>query len=131
MSLNQGPEALLEGSNCNLSYQTVSNFNELILESIGSTRRIQRAQDHQIPTSLRPPNVQRMVHDRRAQYRPSIQTTPYSPMISHLFTSYATPEKKEEKEEAPPRPPPELFPPPEDAGTLLDFRETSGICRTL
>ncbi|PKU86299.1 Ultraviolet-B receptor UVR8 [Dendrobium catenatum] len=40
-------------------------------------------------------------------------------------------EKKEEKEEAPPRPPPELFPSPEDAGTLPDFRETPGIRRTL
>ncbi|KAI0496904.1 hypothetical protein KFK09_023230 [Dendrobium nobile] len=40
-------------------------------------------------------------------------------------------EKKEEKEEAPLRPPSELFPPPEDVGTLSNFRETPGICRTL
>ncbi|PKU71670.1 hypothetical protein MA16_Dca004512 [Dendrobium catenatum] len=93
MSLNQGFKAPLEGSNRNLSYQTVSDFNELILESKGSTRRIQRAQDHQIPTSLRPSNVQRTVHDQRIRYRPSIQTTPCLPLISRLFTGYATPEK--------------------------------------
>ncbi|KAL0904593.1 hypothetical protein M5K25_026721 [Dendrobium thyrsiflorum] len=46
MSPNQGPEALLEGSNHNLSYQTVSKCDVLIVESSGSTRRIQRAQDH-------------------------------------------------------------------------------------
>ncbi|KAI0514263.1 hypothetical protein KFK09_010298 [Dendrobium nobile] len=40
-------------------------------------------------------------------------------------------EKKEENEEVPPRPLPELFPLPEDAGTLPDFRETPGIYRTL
>ncbi|PKU68987.1 hypothetical protein MA16_Dca002255 [Dendrobium catenatum] len=65
MSPNQGLKALLEGSNHNLSYQTVSDFNELILESNGSTRQIQQAQDRRIPTSLRPSNVQRTVHDRR------------------------------------------------------------------
>ncbi|KAI0522958.1 hypothetical protein KFK09_005347 [Dendrobium nobile] len=57
MNPNQGLKALLEGSNCNLSYQADSDFDELILESKGSTRRIQRAQDHRIPTSLRPSNV--------------------------------------------------------------------------
>ncbi|KAL0909304.1 hypothetical protein M5K25_020157 [Dendrobium thyrsiflorum] len=46
MSPNQGPEALLKGSNQNLSYQTVSKRDVLIVESSGSTRRIQRAQDH-------------------------------------------------------------------------------------
>ncbi|KAL0928370.1 hypothetical protein M5K25_000246 [Dendrobium thyrsiflorum] len=45
MSPNQGPEALLEGSNHNLSYQTVCKWDVLIVESSGSTRRIQRAQD--------------------------------------------------------------------------------------
>ncbi|KAL0927456.1 hypothetical protein M5K25_001626 [Dendrobium thyrsiflorum] len=55
MSPNQGPEALLEGSNHNLSYQT----DVLIVESSGSTRRIQRAQDRQILISLRHPNVHR------------------------------------------------------------------------
>ncbi|PKU67870.1 hypothetical protein MA16_Dca019396 [Dendrobium catenatum] len=93
MSPNQRFEALLGGSNRNLSYQTVSDFDELILESNGSTRRIQRAQDHQIPKSLRPSNVQRTVHDRRIRYRPSIRITPNSPLISRLFTGYATPEK--------------------------------------
>ncbi|KAI0511941.1 hypothetical protein KFK09_012575 [Dendrobium nobile] len=58
MDPNHGSEALLEGSNHYLSYQTDSNFDELILESKGSTRQIQRAQDHRIPTSLRPSNVQ-------------------------------------------------------------------------
>ncbi|PKU83566.1 hypothetical protein MA16_Dca008253 [Dendrobium catenatum] len=35
MSLNQGLKVLLEGSNSNLSYQTDSDFDELILESKG------------------------------------------------------------------------------------------------
>ncbi|KAL0915266.1 hypothetical protein M5K25_015669 [Dendrobium thyrsiflorum] len=41
------PEAHLEGSNHNLDYQTVSNYDVLIVKSSGSTRRIQRAQDRQ------------------------------------------------------------------------------------
>ncbi|KAL0912831.1 hypothetical protein M5K25_016240 [Dendrobium thyrsiflorum] len=45
MSPNKGPEALLVGSNHNLSYQTVSKWDVLIVESSGSTRRIQRAQE--------------------------------------------------------------------------------------
>ncbi|PKU61233.1 hypothetical protein MA16_Dca023274 [Dendrobium catenatum] len=93
MSPNQGLKALLEGSNSNLSYQTVFDFDELILESNGSTRRIQRAQDRRIPTSLRPSNAQRTLHDQRIRYRPSIQNTPNSLMISRLFKGYATPEK--------------------------------------
>ncbi|PKU63527.1 hypothetical protein MA16_Dca026186 [Dendrobium catenatum] len=79
MSPNQGLRALLEGSNCNLSYQTISDFEELILESNGSTRRIQRAQDRRILTSLRPSNAQRTVHDQRIRYRPSIRPLPIRP----------------------------------------------------
>ncbi|PKU85905.1 hypothetical protein MA16_Dca011836 [Dendrobium catenatum] len=79
MSPNQGFKALLEGSNRNLSYQTVSDFDELILELKGLMSQIQRAQDHQIPTSLRPSNVQRTVHDQGIQYRPSIQPLPIRP----------------------------------------------------
>ncbi|PKU73368.1 hypothetical protein MA16_Dca026387 [Dendrobium catenatum] len=79
MGPNNGSKVLLEGSNRNLSYQTDSDFDELILESKGSMRRIQRAQDHRIPTSLRPSNVQRTIHDRRIQYRPSIGPLPIRP----------------------------------------------------
>ncbi|KAL0917027.1 hypothetical protein M5K25_012067 [Dendrobium thyrsiflorum] len=53
MNPNQGPEALLEGSNHNLDCQTAFKLDKLIVESSGSTRRIQRAQEHRIPTSLR------------------------------------------------------------------------------
>ncbi|KAL0925085.1 hypothetical protein M5K25_003393 [Dendrobium thyrsiflorum] len=53
MSPNQGLKALLEGSNRNSDYETVSKFDNLIVESSGSTRRVQRAQEHRNPTSLR------------------------------------------------------------------------------
>ncbi|KAL0905740.1 hypothetical protein M5K25_024178 [Dendrobium thyrsiflorum] len=66
MSPNQGPEALLEGSNHNLSYQT----DVLIVESSGSTRRIQRAQDRKILISLRHPNVHRTKSINRALITP-------------------------------------------------------------
>ncbi|KAL0909264.1 hypothetical protein M5K25_020113 [Dendrobium thyrsiflorum] len=54
MSPNQGPKALLEVSNHDLDYQTISKVDKLIVESSCSTRRIQRAQEHRIPTSLKP-----------------------------------------------------------------------------
>ncbi|KAL0918337.1 hypothetical protein M5K25_010341 [Dendrobium thyrsiflorum] len=54
MSPNQGPKALLEVSNHDLDYQTISKLDKLIVESSGSTRRIQRAQERKIPTSLKP-----------------------------------------------------------------------------
>ncbi|KAL0920520.1 hypothetical protein M5K25_009660 [Dendrobium thyrsiflorum] len=52
MSPDQGSEALLEGSNHNSDYQTISKLDDLIVESSGSTRQLQRAQEHRIPTSL-------------------------------------------------------------------------------
>ncbi|KAL0926148.1 hypothetical protein M5K25_004542 [Dendrobium thyrsiflorum] len=58
MSPNQGPKALLEVSNHDLDYQTISKVDKLIVESSGSTRRIQRAQEHRIPTSL----SQKIIH---------------------------------------------------------------------
>ncbi|KAL0909725.1 hypothetical protein M5K25_020618 [Dendrobium thyrsiflorum] len=69
MSPDQGLEALLEGSNHNSDYQTVSKFYDLIVESSGSTRQIQRAQEHRNPTSL------------RIQYRPSIPNHSFFPLI--------------------------------------------------
>ncbi|KAL0928344.1 hypothetical protein M5K25_000220 [Dendrobium thyrsiflorum] len=71
MSPDQGPEALFEGSKRNSGYQTVSKFDNLIVESSGSTRRIQRAQDRENPTSLSQEIVHRTVHDQGVQYRPS------------------------------------------------------------
>ncbi|PKU77399.1 hypothetical protein MA16_Dca011405 [Dendrobium catenatum] len=142
MGFNQGFEALLEGSNHNLSYQTVSDFNELILKSNGSTRRIQRAQDRKIPISLRPSNVQRTVHNRRVQHQPSIRPAPdltpiYKPchsrktinraLILHKRTQVKREKKKGRRRErgkgesSPPRPPSELFPPPEYAGMLTSI----------
>ncbi|KAL0916392.1 hypothetical protein M5K25_013899 [Dendrobium thyrsiflorum] len=70
MSPNQGLEALLEGSKRNSDYQTVSKFDNLIVESSGSTRRIQRAQERRNPTSLSQKIVHRTVHDQGIQYRP-------------------------------------------------------------
>ncbi|KAL0907447.1 hypothetical protein M5K25_021859 [Dendrobium thyrsiflorum] len=86
MSPNQGPEALLESSNHNLDYQTISKHDKIIVESSGSTRRIQQAQEHRIPTSLSQKIIHRTVHDQGIQHRPSIQTTPHLSLISHLFT---------------------------------------------
>ncbi|KAL0904936.1 hypothetical protein M5K25_027100 [Dendrobium thyrsiflorum] len=57
MGPNQRLEALLEGSNNNLDYQMVYKRVMLIIESSGSTRRIQRAQDCQILISLRHSNL--------------------------------------------------------------------------
>ncbi|KAL0912605.1 hypothetical protein M5K25_018588 [Dendrobium thyrsiflorum] len=88
MSPDQGPEALLEGSNHNLGYQTVSKFDDLIVESSGSTRRIQRAQQNRNPTSLsqktsiEPSTIKGFNIDR------PFKTTPFF----HLFTAHATPE---------------------------------------
>ncbi|KAL0916703.1 hypothetical protein M5K25_014232 [Dendrobium thyrsiflorum] len=65
MSPDQGPEALFEGSKRNSGYQTVSKFYNLIVESSDSTRRIQRAQDRENPTSLSQEIVHRTVYDQR------------------------------------------------------------------
>ncbi|KAL0928044.1 hypothetical protein M5K25_002279 [Dendrobium thyrsiflorum] len=81
MSPNKGPEALLEGSNHDLDYQTVSKLDKIIVESSGSTRRIQRAKEHRIPTSLSQKIIHRTVYDQRIQHRPSIRTTPHLPLI--------------------------------------------------
>ncbi|KAL0913882.1 hypothetical protein M5K25_017374 [Dendrobium thyrsiflorum] len=96
MSPDQGSEALFEGSKRNSGYQTVSKFYNLIVESSGSTRRIQRAQDRKNPTSVGQEIVHRTIHDQGVQYRPS------------------DPRLKESKETqdrsctlAPPRPPPD------------------------
>ncbi|KAL0926380.1 hypothetical protein M5K25_002604 [Dendrobium thyrsiflorum] len=72
MSPDQGPEALLEGSNHHSDYQTVSKFDNLIVESSGSTRRVQRAQERRNPTSLTQKIVRRTVYDQGIQYRPSV-----------------------------------------------------------
>ncbi|KAL0907253.1 hypothetical protein M5K25_025811 [Dendrobium thyrsiflorum] len=58
MSPDQGSKALLEGSNHNSDYQTISKLDNLIVESSGSTRRTQRAQEHKILTSL----SQKIIH---------------------------------------------------------------------
>ncbi|KAL0905337.1 hypothetical protein M5K25_023749 [Dendrobium thyrsiflorum] len=68
---NQGLKALLEGSNRNLDYQTVSKFDNLIVESSDSTRRVQRAQERRNPTSLSQKIVHRTVYDQGIHYRPS------------------------------------------------------------
>ncbi|KAL0904617.1 hypothetical protein M5K25_026746 [Dendrobium thyrsiflorum] len=70
MSPYQGLEALLEGSNHDLDYQTVYKFDDLIVESSGSTRRVQRAQERRNPTSLSQKIVHQTVHDQGIQYRP-------------------------------------------------------------
>ncbi|KAL0909507.1 hypothetical protein M5K25_020381 [Dendrobium thyrsiflorum] len=74
MSPNQGLKALLEGSNRNSDYQTVSKFDNLIVESSGSTRRVQRAQERRNTTSLSQKIVHRTVYDQGIQYRPSSQS---------------------------------------------------------
>ncbi|KAL0906177.1 hypothetical protein M5K25_024650 [Dendrobium thyrsiflorum] len=72
MSPDQGLEALLEGSNRNSDYQTVSKFDNLIVESSGSTRRVQRAQERRNPTSLSQKIVHQTIHDQGIQYRPPL-----------------------------------------------------------
>ncbi|KAL0926725.1 hypothetical protein M5K25_002970 [Dendrobium thyrsiflorum] len=86
MSPNQGPEALDERSNHNSDYQTVSKLENLIIESSDPTRRIQRAQEHKIPTPLSQKIIHRTVHMQGIQHRPSIQITLKSPLIFLLFT---------------------------------------------
>ncbi|KAL0917155.1 hypothetical protein M5K25_012202 [Dendrobium thyrsiflorum] len=81
MGPNQGPEALLEGSKRNSDYQTVSKLDKLIVESSGSTRRIQRAQERRNPTSLSQKIVYRTVHDQGIQYRPSVHNLSLLPRI--------------------------------------------------
>ncbi|KAL0905624.1 hypothetical protein M5K25_024059 [Dendrobium thyrsiflorum] len=81
MSPDQGLEALLEGSNHNSDYQTVSKFDNLIFESSGSTRRVQRAQERRNPTSLSQKIVHRTVYDQGIQYRPSVQNHSLFPRI--------------------------------------------------
>ncbi|KAL0905380.1 hypothetical protein M5K25_023795 [Dendrobium thyrsiflorum] len=81
MSPNQGPEALLEGSNHNLDYQTVSKLDKLIFESSGSTRQIQQTQEHIILTTLSQKIIHRTAHNQGIQHRPSIRTTPHLPPI--------------------------------------------------
>ncbi|KAL0905259.1 hypothetical protein M5K25_027450 [Dendrobium thyrsiflorum] len=61
MSPDQGPEALLEGLKRDSDYQTVFKLDKLIVESSGSTRQIQRAQEHRIPTSLSQEIIRRTV----------------------------------------------------------------------
>ncbi|KAL0912652.1 hypothetical protein M5K25_018641 [Dendrobium thyrsiflorum] len=87
MSPDQGSEALLEGSNHNSDYQTISKLDNLIVESSGSTRRIQRAQEHIIPTSLSQKIIHRTVDDEGIQHRPSIRTTPHLPPIYKPYYS--------------------------------------------
>ncbi|KAL0923770.1 hypothetical protein M5K25_007842 [Dendrobium thyrsiflorum] len=81
MSPNQGLKALLEGSNHNSDYQTVSKCDNLIVESSGSTRRVQRAQERRNPTSLSQEIVHRTVHDQGIQYRPSVPNHSLFPRI--------------------------------------------------
>ncbi|KAL0923159.1 hypothetical protein M5K25_007204 [Dendrobium thyrsiflorum] len=81
MSPNQGLKALLEGSNRNLDYQTVSKFDNLIVKSSGSTRRVQRAQEHRNPTSLSQKIVHQTIHDQGIQYRPSVPNHSLFPRI--------------------------------------------------
>ncbi|KAL0921784.1 hypothetical protein M5K25_008893 [Dendrobium thyrsiflorum] len=66
MSPNQGLKALLEGSNRNSDYQTVSKFDNLIVESSGSTRR---------------KIVHRTIHNQGIQYRPSVHNHYLFPRI--------------------------------------------------
>ncbi|KAL0914564.1 hypothetical protein M5K25_014923 [Dendrobium thyrsiflorum] len=130
MSPNQGLKALLEGSNRNSDYQTVSKFDNLIVESSGSTRRIQRAQERRNPTFLSQKIVHRTIHDQGIQYRPFVHNhSPfpriYGPCHSRKSINRASfllqkgprePELEEIKGEiedrsfplAPPRPPPEF-----------------------
>ncbi|KAL0925919.1 hypothetical protein M5K25_004295 [Dendrobium thyrsiflorum] len=130
MSPDQGLEALLEGSNRNSGYQTVSKFDIHIVESSGSTRRVQRAQEHRNPTSLSQKIVHRTIRDQGVQYWPSVHNYPllpriYNPCHSRKSINRAPfllqrrtpePELEEIKGEiedrsyplAPPRPPPEL-----------------------
>ncbi|KAL0928251.1 hypothetical protein M5K25_000124 [Dendrobium thyrsiflorum] len=81
MSPNQGLKALLEGSNRNSDYQTVSNLDNLIVESSGSTRRVQRAQEHKNLTSLSQKIVHRIVYDQGIQYWPSVHNHSLFPRI--------------------------------------------------
>ncbi|KAL0924382.1 hypothetical protein M5K25_005204 [Dendrobium thyrsiflorum] len=81
MSPNQGLRALLEGSNRNSDYQTVSKFDNLIMESSDSTRRVQRAQEHRNPTSLSHKIVHQTIHDQWIQYRPSVPNHSIFPRI--------------------------------------------------
>ncbi|KAL0903706.1 hypothetical protein M5K25_028105 [Dendrobium thyrsiflorum] len=81
MSLNQGLKALLEGSNRNSDYQTVSKFDNLIVESSGSTRQVQRAQERRNPTSLSQKIVHQTIHDQGIQYRPSVPNHSLFPRI--------------------------------------------------
>ncbi|KAL0917692.1 hypothetical protein M5K25_012772 [Dendrobium thyrsiflorum] len=81
MSPNQGLKALLEGSNRNLDYQTVSKFDNLIVKSSGSTRRVQRAQEHRNTTSLSQKIVHQTIHDQGIQYRPSVPNHSLFPRI--------------------------------------------------
>ncbi|KAL0924926.1 hypothetical protein M5K25_005787 [Dendrobium thyrsiflorum] len=81
MSPDQGSEALFRGSKRNSGYQTVSKFYNLIVESSGSTRRIQRAQDRKNPTSVSQEIVHRTIHDQGVQYRPSVHNYPLLPRI--------------------------------------------------
>ncbi|KAL0914323.1 hypothetical protein M5K25_014662 [Dendrobium thyrsiflorum] len=102
MSPDQGPEALLEGLKRDSDYQTVSKLDKLIVESSGSTRRIQRAQEHQIPTSLSQKIVRRTVHDQGG------------PKLEGI--------KRETEDRscplAPPRPPPKFAGPPPKGPTI-------------
>ncbi|KAL0909329.1 hypothetical protein M5K25_020186 [Dendrobium thyrsiflorum] len=130
MNPNQGLRALLEGSNRNSDYQTVSKFNNLIMESSDSTRRVQRAQEHRNPTSLSHKIVHQTIHDQWIQYRPSVPNHSLFPRIYGPCHSRKTinrapfhlekgrspePELEEIKGEiedrscplAPPRPPPD------------------------
>ncbi|KAL0909087.1 hypothetical protein M5K25_023614 [Dendrobium thyrsiflorum] len=130
MSPDQGVKALLEGSNHNSDYQTVSKFDNLIVESSGSTRRIQRAQERRNPTSLSQKIVHRTIHDQGIQYRPSVPNHSLFPRIygpchsrksinrAPFLLQKGPPEPEPELEEtkgeiedrscplAPPRPPP-------------------------
>ncbi|KAL0927153.1 hypothetical protein M5K25_001313 [Dendrobium thyrsiflorum] len=81
MSPDQGLKALLEGSNRNSDYQTVSKFGNLVVESSGSTRRIQRAQERRNPISLSQKIVHRTVHNQGIQYRPSVPNHSIFPRI--------------------------------------------------
>ncbi|KAL0906956.1 hypothetical protein M5K25_025490 [Dendrobium thyrsiflorum] len=147
MSPDQAPEALSEGSKRNSGYQTVSKFYNLIVESSGSTRRIQRAQDRKNPTSVGQEIVHRTIHDQGVQYRPSVHNYPLLPRIYNPCHSRKTinrapfhlekgPRLKESKETqdrsctlAPPRPPPDhqskalhfAGPPPDHQSKALHF----------
>ncbi|KAL0917286.1 hypothetical protein M5K25_012337 [Dendrobium thyrsiflorum] len=133
MGPNQGPKVLLEGSNHNLDSQMISKLDKLIVESSGSTRRIQRAQEHRILTSLSQKIIHRTVYDQGIQHRPSIQTTSHLPLILHIFTTLLSLEKGPLSPRNQERDRRSLLPHCSSSttvGVLSNHRQTPEFCRT-